>query len=75
MLIDENFSPQRVLANIDTLLWLEKSLPWELFLSTLLTAFDNSGPLFLDSLDQALQSRHKVLPVVLRNSATDFVTS
>ena len=74
LLVNEDLTPQRILGNIDTLLWLKEGAAGELLLSSLLPSFDDPGTLLLDSRDQAFQAGHKVLPVILGDRSTDFVS-
>ena len=75
MLIDENLAPEWIFCDLDSLFRLKQSLAWELLLSALFTASDDSRSLFLDSINQALQSGDEILPVVLCNRATNLISS
>ena len=53
LLVNENLAPERVLSNVDALLWLEEGAAGELLLPSLLPSLDDPGALLLDSRDQA----------------------
>ena len=74
LLVNEDLAPQRILGNIDTLLWLEEGAARELLLSPLLPSFDDPGTLLLNSSDQAFEAGHEVFPVFLCNRSADFVS-
>jgi len=51
MLIDEDLTPERVLAHVDTLIWLEEGLSRELLLSSLLPTLNDPSSSLADPCD------------------------